>query len=227
MRILDKMVVYTNMKFHEDMDNNASKVLVGKVDKLASEISADLSFFTPEVLKCDYQEITKFLSENQELKKYQHMLEDLYREKKYVLDEKEEKLLSTLQEAFQVPSNVFDLLNDVDMTFEDIKDEEGNIISVTESNYSSLVKSSSRKVRHDAYYSLYNGYKKLKNTFSATLAGNVKVDSLIAKIRGYDSVLQMSLYGDNIDLSLYDHLLKAVNSSKVMDKYSSFKKMKF
>lgn len=165
MRILDKMVVYTNMKFHEDMDNNASKVLVGKVDKLASEISADLSFFTPEVLKCDYQEITKFLSENQELKKYQHMLEDLYREKKYVLDEKEEKLLSTLQEAFQVPSNVFDLLNDVDMTFEDIKDEEGNIISVTESNYSSLVKSSSRKVRHDAYYSLYNGYKKLKILF--------------------------------------------------------------
>ena len=77
MRILDKMVVYTNMKFHEDMDNNASKVLVGKVDKLASEISADLSFFTPEVLKCDYQEITKFLSENKELKKYQHMLEDL------------------------------------------------------------------------------------------------------------------------------------------------------
>ena len=224
MRILDKMVVYTNMKFHEDMDNNASKVLVGKVDKLASEISADLSFFTPEVLKCDYQEITKFLSENKELKKYQHMLEDLYREKKYVLDEKEEKLLSTLQEAFQVPSNVFDLLNDVDMTFEDIKDEEGNIISVTESNYSSLVKSSSRKVRHDAYYSLYNGYKKLKNTFSATLAGNVKVDSLIAKIRGYDSVLQMSLYGDNIDLSLYDHLLKAVNSSKVMDKYLALRK---
>lgn len=224
MRILDKMVVYTNMKFHEDMDNNASKVLVGKVDKLASEISADLSFFTPEVLKCDYQEITKFLSENQELKKYQHMLEDLYREKKYVLDEKEEKLLSTLQEAFQVPSNVFDLLNDVDMTFEDIKDEEGNIISVTESNYSSLVKSSSRKVRHDAYYSLYNGYKKLKNTFSATLAGNVKIDSLIAKIRGYDSVLQMSLYGDNIDLSLYDHLLKAVNSSKVMDKYLALRK---
>ena len=224
MRILDKMVVYTNMKFHEDMDNNASKVLVGKVDKLASEISADLSFFTPEVLKCDYQEITKFLSENQELKKYQHMLEDLYREKKYVLDEKEEKLLSTLQEAFQVPSNVFDLLNDVDMTFEDIKDEEGNIISVTESNYSSLVKSSSRKVRHDAYYSLYNGYKKLKNTFSATLAGNVKVDSLIAKIRGYDSVLQMSLYGDNIDLSLYDHLLKAVNSSKVMGKYLALRK---
>ena len=224
MRILDKMVVYTNMKFHEDMDNNASKVLVGKVDELASEISADLSFFTPEVLKCDYQEITKFLSENQELKKYQHMLEDLYREKKYVLDEKEEKLLSTLQEAFQVPSNVFDLLNDVDMTFEDIKDEEGNIISVTESNYSSLVKSSSRKVRHDAYYSLYNGYKKLKNTFSATLAGNVKIDSLIAKIRGYDSVLQMSLYGDNIDLSLYDHLLKAVNSSKVMDKYLALRK---
>ena len=224
MRILDKMVVYTNMKFHEDMDNNASKVLVGKVDKLASEISADLSFFTPEVLKCDYQEITKFLSENQELKKYQHMLEDLYREKKYVLDEKEEKLLSTLQEAFQVPSNVFDLLNDVDMTFEDIKDEEGNIISVTESNYSSLVKSSSRKVRHDAYYSLYNGYKKLKNTFSATLAGNAKIDSLIAKIRGYDSVLQMSLYGDNIDLSLYDHLLKAVNSSKVMDKYLALRK---
>ena len=152
------------------------------------------------------------------------MLEDLYREKKYVLDEKEEKLLSTLQEAFQVPSNVFDLLNDVDMTFEDIKDEEGNIISVTESNYSSLVKSSSRRVRHDAYYSLYNGYKKLKNTFSATLAGNVKVDSLIAKIRGYDSVLQMSLYGDNIDLSLYDHLLKAVNSSKVMDKYLALRK---
>ena len=48
MRILDKMVVYTNMKFHEDMDNNASKVLVGKVDKLASEISARIYPFSPQ-----------------------------------------------------------------------------------------------------------------------------------------------------------------------------------
>ena len=56
-RILDKLIVYSHMKFDEDKGVSESESLMGIVDKFADEVSEKLAFYTPEVLSADYDKI--------------------------------------------------------------------------------------------------------------------------------------------------------------------------
>lgn len=223
-RILEKLIVYSNMKYHEDLSLSSSQILVGKIDKLSDEISEQLAFYTPELLKEDYSIIEKFEKENEILKKYHFIFEDLFREKKHILPLEQEEMLSRLGEVFSSSNNTYEILSDVDLKFDDITDEEGNTVKLNESNYSKFLKSNDREVRKAAFKSLYKGYGSLKNTFAETFKGNVKTDTFIAKERKYKSALDMALYNDNIDIKLYKNLIDKV--SKNLDIVHEYVKLK-
>jgi len=211
MRIIDKLVVYSNMKFHEDMSNSESQILVGKISKLSDDISEELAFYSPELLKEDYSKILAFEKEFKELEKYHFTFEDLFREKKHILPLNQEQMMARLGEVFSASSDTYEMLNDVDITFGMIHDEEGKEVELTESNYSKYMKSSNRNVRKDAFTTLYKSYGNLKNTFASTFKGSIKADTFISKIRNYENTLSMSLYSDNISVQLYENLISKVS----------------
>ena len=61
-RIMERLYVYANLKLHEDMAVSKNQVLVGKLDMLFNEISSSLAFYTPEILKGDYNLVKKYIS---------------------------------------------------------------------------------------------------------------------------------------------------------------------
>lgn len=211
MRLIDKLVVYANMKHHEDMSINSNLALVKRIDSVCDKVFSDISFFTPELLKSDYSLIDSYMKENEELKKYYFVLKDTFRTKEHTLTKEIETLLASLGEIFRNPSDTFDMIDDVDMKFSNIKDSSSNVVELNNSNYSKYIESTDRRVRHDAFYSMYNSYDSLKNTISSTYKGNLKVDSFLAHTRKYDSPMQMSLDDDNISVGLYNKLIDTVN----------------
>lgn len=210
MKIVDNLVVYSNMKFHEDMGISSSEKLVGIIDKLTDEISEKLAFYSPELLESDYTLVEKYIEENKSLKTYEFTFKELFREKDYVLSLKEEEMMARLGEIFSSSEDTFHMLDDVNLKFDSIKDEDGNLVEVTNSNYSIYIKSKDRRVRQDVFNSLFNSYKDFKNTFAALLKTNVKSNFFISRTRGYKSPLDMSLYSDNIDRRLYTSLIEKV-----------------
>ena len=58
-RTIDKLVVYANMKHHEDMSISENLALVKKIDNICDKIFSDISFFTPELLKSNYTVVEK------------------------------------------------------------------------------------------------------------------------------------------------------------------------
>lgn len=212
-RLIDKIVVYANMKHHEDMSISSNLALVKKVDNICDKVFSNISFFIPELLKSDYSLIEKYIKENKELKKYEFVLKDTFRTKEHTLTKEIEMLLASLGEIFRNPSDTFDMIDDVDMRFSNIKDSNGNIVELNNSNYSKYIESNNREVRCDAFYSMYNGYNNLKNTISSTYKGNLKVDSFLAHTRGYKSPISMSLDNDNISVDLYNKLINTVNKN--------------
>ena len=116
-------------------------------------------------------------------------------------------------EIFSSSSDTYDMLDDVDIKFKDIHDENGNLVLLSSSNYSKYLKNSNREVRKEAFNNFYGAYNDLKHTFASTLKGSVTGDNFISKIRKYDSSLQMSLFSDNIPTKLYDKLIEKVNSN--------------
>ena len=212
-RLIDKIIVYSHMKRHEDLSVSKNEALVGKVDKFSDEISEKLAFYTPELLNEDYEIVEKYLKENPNLQKYAFMFEDLFREKDHILSLEQEEMMARLGEIFSIPENTFHVLDDVNLKFQNIKDETGKEVALTNSNYSVYIKSNDREVRKQAFESLYNSYNSFKNTFASLLKGNIKSNFFVSNSRHYNSPLEMSLYGDNIDKKLYLNLIEKVHNN--------------
>lgn len=224
-RILDKLIVYSHMKFDEDKGVSESESLMGIVDKFADEVSEKLAFYTPEVLSADYDKIKEFIAGNESLEKYSFMFEDLFREKRHILPLEQEEMMARLGEVLSSPENTFRVLDDVNLKFDDITDENGNKVVLNNSNYSNYLKSEDRNVRKEAFESLYKSYSNYKNTFASLLRGNVKSNFFVSNTRKYNSPLEMSLYSDNIDRKLYTSLIEKVhNNLDIMEKYMKVRK---
>ena len=224
-RILDKLIVYSHMRFDEDKAISKSEEIMGKIDKIADDVSEHLAFYTPEVLNEEYVVIQKYIKENELLKKYTFMFEDLFRDKEHILSLEQEQMMARLGEVLSSPENTFKVLDDVNLKFQDIIDENGNKVSLTNSNYSNYLKNEDRRVRKEAFTSLYTSYNNFKNTFASLLKGNVKSNFFISKTRKYKSPLEMSLYGDNISKDLYISLINKVHSNlDIMEEYMKVRK---
>ena len=213
------------MKFDEDKSVSESESLMGIVDKFADEVSEKLAFYTPEVLSADYDKIKEFIAGNESLEKYSFMFEDLFREKRHILPLEQEEMMARLGEVLSSPENTFRVLDDVNLKFDDITDENGNKVVLNNSNYSNYLKSEDRNVRKEAFESLYKSYSNYKNTFASLLRGNVKSNFFVSNTRKYNSPLEMSLYSDNIDRKLYTSLIEKVhNNLDIMKEYMKVRK---
>ena len=223
-RKLYKLYYYAHLNYDADTTNSLSLENVEKVSQLMTKFSDIISFVDPELLKGDYNTILKFINDNKKLEIYKFNLEKLYRYKKHTLSEKEEKLLSNLGISLSAPESIYESLTDSDLTF-------GNIIvdsekyEFTESNYSTFIESNKREVRKKAFNLLFKTYGKYSHTIADTFRYNVETSVKLAKIRKYNSALEASLFQDNIDINIYNNLIKTVrNNIDVLYDYYDLKK---
>ena len=211
-RKLYKLYYYAHLNYDVDTTNSKSLELSESVTNLMTKYSNIMSFVDPELLKGDYKTILEFINQNRELEKYKFNLEKLYRYKKHTLSEKEEKLLATLGNTLGSSENIYESLTDSDLTFGSIT-VDGIRHEFTESNYATFMESKSRDVRKKAFNMLFKTYKKYSHTIADTFRYNVEANVKISKIRNYKSALIASLYHDNIDIEVYNNLIKTVRDN--------------
>lgn len=224
---LAKLYVYAKMRLDEDSSKSIYKDYVGRVENLITKYSSLTSFIEPELLEQDYDIIKKYIHENSKLTTYKKTLEDIYRYKKHTLSKSEEHILAALSKVLGLSENAAYYLRNADMKFGKIKDEDNKKQELTDSNYSVYIKSSNRKVRKRAFNEMFKTYESLINTYASLLGGTVELNNETAKLRNYTSALEASLFNDNIEVKLYDKLIKEVHKSlPYLFKYYKLKKEK-
>lgn len=222
---LGKLYTYANMRSDEDTANAAYQAMSQKVMSLLVAFSSNISYVEPEILAIDEVRIDAFLQESTELKYYEKALDDITRKRKHTLSKEEEELLSEAAEAMQTPSQVFGMLNNADLQFPTIKDEQGEEVALTHGRYIRFLESSDRSVRKAAFEAIYQTYGDFQNTFAATLNGNVKKDNFYAKVRNYDSARQAALDNNKIPETIYDNLVEAVSEKlPLLHRYTALRK---
>lgn len=220
-----KIFAYARMRRDEDNTNPKYQALTDKAMRLNVEVMSATSFIAPEILSIDTQKLMEMIEELEELKIYKQYLEDLIRFKPHVLSSEEEKILAEAETLAESVSNVYTMLNNADMRFPTIKDEEGKEVEVTHGNFVRFMQSKDRNVRKAAFNAMYDTYKKFINTFASTMAGNVKKDIFYAKTRKYNSSLEVSLFEDNVSVEVYNNLIETVHSRlDVLHRYVRLKK---
>ena len=223
-RLLQNLYVYTHMKQHEDTRINENQAMATRIDMLSTELSTASSYMVPEILSIDEDKLKNYL-EDEKLSFYKKYIDDILREKPHTLSEKEEEILAAVSDLTSVPENTYDMLSYADMEFPEIENEDGDMVRLTQSNYSTFLKSKNKKVRKGAFDATYKTYDKYKNTFASMLYGGIKSEIFYSKARKYESALYASLFQDDISVDVYNNLIKAIDENlDSLNKYIEIKK---
>ncbi|MDC0704067.1 MULTISPECIES: oligoendopeptidase F [Priestia] len=210
---VSKLYTYAHMRYDQDTTNSFYQGLNDRIKTLYTQIASALSYVTPEILSIEESKIKQYMAEHKELKLYAHALDEITRERPHILSESEEALLAQASEVLGSSSNTFGMLNNADLEFPSIKDENGEEVEITHGRYIRFLESSDRRVREEAFKAVYERYGKFKNTFASTLSGTVKKDNFSARVRHYNSARHSALSTNNIPEEVYDNLVKTVNDN--------------
>ena len=210
-RQLHKLYTYAHMRYDEDTANSHYQALNDRAGSLASQVSAQLAFMTPELLSIDENQIEAFMEQNESLRIYRHAFDELALERPHVLTEAEEAILAQAGDVLGQSSSTFGMLNNADLKFPKVKNEKGEEVELTHGRYITFLESADRSVREGAFKAMYGTYAQYLNTFASTLSGSVKKDNFYATVRKFESARQSALHHNAIPESVYDGLVEAVN----------------
>lgn len=222
---LSRLVNYAERKSDEDTRDSHYQDLSSQVMTLWVALSSASSWFTSELLTVDEATMESFYAQEPDLELYRRALDVVFRMKDHILSPAEEKLLASAGDMANQASNVFSLLNDADITFDDAHDSQGDPHPVTHGSFVPLMMSTDRTLRESAYESLYAAYRQFRNTFAATLGAQNKQLKFFADARRYDSALEASLSGNEVPVEVYTNLIDAVHQNLgALHKYVELRK---
>lgn len=212
-RRLEKLYVYASMKNDQDTTVAKYQEYQAKATAIYAKFSEIFAFYEPELMQLSKEAFEDFVAETPALSAYAHFFEQLFKRQPHVLSQSEEELLAGAQEIFGAAGETFGILDNADIIFPIVLDDEGKEIQLTHGNFISLLESKNRDVRKEAYQALYATYEQFQHTYAKTLQTNVKVHNYEARVHHFKSAREAALSANFIPESVYDTLIETVNAN--------------
>lgn len=224
-RRLEKIYVYARMRRDENNAETKYQAMADQCNSVIAAVSASMAFFTPELLSASEETILAYIDAAPGLEIYRFAICDTMRQKAHILTQAEENILAQMSEITGATNDIFTMLNNADIKFGTIIDEDGDDTEVTHGNFIKFMESHDRDVRKNAYNAVYDAYKELINTIASAYNYNTKTDVVSARIRKYESARAAALSGDNIPAEVYDNLVAEVHKNlPAMHRYVELRK---
>lgn len=224
-RQVERVYVYASMKNDQDTTNAKQQGLFSKTQTMVAQVEGQLSWFNPELMAVGEQQVHEYQQEEPRLTEYSQLFANILRFEDHTLSSSEEKLLASLGDVFSAPENIFSVLDDADLQFEDVVNAAGERTELTDSTYSLLIQSTDRAVRQQAFKKLYTVYHQFLRTFAKTLGSHVHIQNFTAQTRHYHSARQAALDANNIPESVYENLVANVHQHQdLLQRYIALRK---
>jgi len=224
MEKMERVYCYAFLRKSGDNGDAKCQDMEARCIGLLTGFQSAVAFMNPEILAIAPETLEAYMADER-MATYRHMVEDICRGRSHILDAEREKMLAMLGDAAQTPSNVFDMFESVDMTFEPVIDEKGEEAPLSHGTFSIYRESKNRDVRRDAFEKYSGAFAKFINTLAAMYAGSVKFDCYHAAVRGYASACEAALFGNNVPVSLYDNLVSTLETGLgTMKRYLDLRK---
>lgn len=215
---------YARMRSDQDTRDSVYQGMVNKAEMLIVKYSTASSFVIPEISEFSKERLEK-LAKSKRFADYDVFFGEIIRNKNIILSKKEEKLLGEVGLFSDTNREVFNMFDNADVKFKPVDDGTGNKVDMSHGVYGMLLQNQSQDVRKEAFESMFGAYKDHINTLAANYAGNVKKDWFYAKVRGFQSALDYSMYQENVPSTCYEKLLDAVGKgTEPLHKYIALRK---
>jgi len=105
--LYEDLVVYAHLRSDEDKSNSKYQVMMDKISTFGAELSGIVSFFLPELLSMEVEEVKKLIENTAGLKHYERYITNIFEGKPHILSEAEENILANVSDCLSAPSNIF------------------------------------------------------------------------------------------------------------------------
>lgn len=223
-RLIETIYSYAHLHKDEDNGNVRYQGMTDRAIQLYVSAQAASSFVEPEILQIPEPTLLGWAAEAR-FAPFRFRIADVDRRRAHTLSTDEERLLAMAEEPLSGADNIFTMLSDVDLDYGTITDEHGEEAKLTHGTYGMFLVSPDRRVRREAYEGLYQAYRGMKNTITATYATSVKSDVFRARTHRFDSAMEATLFGNGVPVSVYEQLIEAVHEKlPVLRKYLDIRK---
>lgn len=206
---LQMLVVYAALRKDEDQTNTEALARYERAVQVSIRASEELSFVQPELVSLP-DDVFQEAIRSDVLKDYRFQLEDTYRQRAHVLSEEVETVLAQMSDVVRAPSEAMSALDNADIDYGTVRDEDGNEVALTKGRYAVLQESRDRDVRAASSEAFHAPYLQHTYTLTSLHASSVKSDVARARIRGYESAQHQALFDDNIPVTVYENLIRTV-----------------
>lgn len=219
---LENLYAYAVLKQDEDLGITKYNKMYQKVLTLINEFATNSSFMLPEILHSDYFDIDSLLKKDPNLKRYEHLLEELTIEKEHIKDAKTEEIISILTKDMHYYENFASTFLNSTLDYGNTHDDEGNLVPLNTGNYRRFLSSSNREVRKEAYNKMNRKRFKFADTLGRNLISFMTRHVSISKIREYSSTKEMDFKSDFVPLKVHEEILK--NATKGIPLFQDYHK---
>ncbi len=212
-QLASDLFVFAGLKSFEDQRVSKYGGMFSKARAASARVSEALAYFRPELLAIPEDRLSDLIASNEGLAMYRHYFDEALRLRPYTLSEDHERLLAQASDPLSKFESVFSAIDNADLSFGTMHNEDGVEVELTKARYSSFLTSADRRVRENAWTGLFEAYETLGNTLSSNYEGHLKGKVFVSRARGYDSALQAALYPDAIPVSVYTNLIETVRGN--------------
>ena len=211
--------VYSMLRLNVDNGDPKYQSMNGRAGNLFVKFSTACAFLDPEILSIDKEKLDAMMA-SPVLANYRHLLADTDRSRPYTKSAEIEQVLAMMGDMTGACKSSFTALESVDMTFPEITDENGEVVTLTHGNFGVYRESKLQSVRKESFEKYFGEFNKYINTLAAMYSGNVKKDNCLTRVRGYKSACEKALFGNNVPVSVYDQLTEAIHAGlPIMRRY--------
>src|SRR5699024_9274672 len=208
---LARVGTYAFLRISVDGANPETQAQAAKNAAAMAAIDAELSFFKSELLLMTADTIESFIAQEEKLQKYKKMLDDILEKKTFALAPDMEETLAALGEVHGAPKMIYERSKASDMEFAPILDADGKELPMSEALYEDRYEmAADTTIRRNAYDSFIQTLNRYKNTYAAIYATEVTKQITMAKLRGFDSVIDMLLLPQQVTKEMYENQLDVI-----------------
>lgn len=221
-----KTYQYASLLSDLDKKNSDNSARLQKVQLVFSRLQQATSFEEPELIALGEDKVMGFIDKDESLEEYRFGMKKLFRRQEHILDDSKEALMANFSQLLNAGRSLYSSLTVADIEATDVMLDNGDIVSITNSNYRSYIqKSKSEQERKDIFEAVFSYYEAHKNTYANIYKTVLDADYANMKARNYKSSLESYLFNNAIPVEVYHSLANvARNNTDVIKRYLDLRK---
>ena len=207
-KLTNNILVYGSLRYYKNIKSEECINMKKIGESLNNLVASSLKFIDCKIIELGQENVNNFIKENPSLKIYEFAFNNLFRIQKHIVDVEKIRLNDDfISEQLVLYNN---LLRDIEYGTITI---DGKEIKITSANFNKYITSRDRETRRKTYLVVDEAFKNRSNDFADILNSIYCCRKENSTLENYTSVLEKSLFEENIDNGIINILIKIVNEN--------------